>query len=81
MKIYLAALLNLFLSDPAQKHKKRTSENEPLKQNGHDHIRKYHDSILHGANRAGKRLPIGHGQDMKKFLDSLKKSKAIAKKW
>ena len=34
-----SSITKSFLSDPAQKHKKRTSENEPLKQYGYDHIR------------------------------------------
>ena len=61
-----SSIVKSFLSDPQQKFKRRKTANAPLKQYGFDHIRKYHDAILYGANRASKRLPIVYGQDMKK---------------
>ena len=75
-----SSLVKSFLSDPEQKFKRRKTGDVTVKQYGFDQIRKYHDAILYGANRAGKRLPIGYGQDMKKYLDALKKSKVQAKK-
>lgn len=77
---YPAELTKLFLSDPAQMYKKRASPTDPLKQYSFDHLRKYHDAILFGANRARQKLPAGYGQEMKAFLDSLKKRNARAKK-
>ena len=77
---YPAELTKLFLSDPAQMYKKRASPTDPLKQYSFDHLRKYHDAILFGANRARQKLPAGYGQEMKAFLDSLKKAKCESQK-
>ena len=77
---YPAELTKLFLSDPAQIYKKRASPTDPLQQYSFDYLRKYHDAILFGANRARQKLPEGYGQEMKVFLDSLKKRNARAKK-
>ena len=66
-------LTKLFLSDPSQMYKKRNSPTDPLKQYSFDHLRKYHDAIFFGANRARVRLPAGYGQEMKAFLDLFKK--------
>ena len=75
-----SAITKAYLSDPAQKYKKRRDPAAPQMQYGFDHIRKHHDAILYGANRAKEQLPHGYGQDMKQYLDSLKKSKVRAKK-
>ena len=77
---YPTELTKLFLSDPTQMYIKRNSPTDPLKQHSFDHLRKYHDVILFGANRVRQRLPAGYGQEMKAFLDSLKKRNVKAKK-
>ena len=73
------SIMKAFLSDPKQVYKKHRNPTDPIVQYSFDHLRKFHDAILFGANRANERLPAGYGQEMKKFLDSLKRSKIKAK--
>lgn len=49
-------------------------------QYSYDHLRKYHDAVLHGSTRSKKGLPTGYKEEMAQFLDSLEKSKVQAKK-
>ena len=43
------------------------------------HIRKYHDSILHGSKKAETELPRRYHSEMKSYLKSVKKEKQKAK--
>jgi hypothetical protein len=43
------------------------------------HIRKYHDAILFGAEKAKERLPTDYYEEMEKFLNAFKKECAKAK--
>ena len=45
----------------------------------HSHLRKFHDSILFGAEQTGAILPQVYHLEMGKFLDSYKKETVIAK--
>jgi hypothetical protein len=59
---------------------KPTSTTENPEQYGFDHLRKYHDSILYGAARVKKLLPVGYKEEMGTFLESLEKERTAARK-